>query len=249
MLMQLAQTRAHESMGNIFEVVNSVMASGDSLTHGERLADALTQMSMVWAVVFLVAGLTCMLNGYRYYKTVTVLLAGAIGAFAGYYVGERIGAAYIVAGCLALLLGACCMPLMKYAIAALGGLAGAFVGANAWSAAARVFFEGEQARAFAENYWVGALVGLMFLGMLAFIVFKLSIVLFTSVSGSTIAVLGALALVLQVPTWHDAVVSNISAHPIVIPLMVLVPTTIGLLLQQLSPEPAAAKGGAKPKPA
>ena len=40
-------------------------------------------------------------------------------------------------------------------------------------------------------------------GMLAFILFKLTVVLFTSGSGSTLAVLGFLALILQFKPWQN----------------------------------------------
>lgn len=232
---------------NIFEVISAIMSRGDTLTHGEQLTGALQSMSMVWAVVFLLAGLTCMFNGYKYYKIVTVILAMAIGGVGGYWMGEKIGAAYIVAGCLSLLLAVCCFPLMKYAVAVMGGLAGAFIGANIWAAAANLVFEGDRAIAFAENYWVGALVGLLTLGMLAFIVFKLSVVLFTSVSGSTLMVFGVLALVLQVPNWQETVVNSISAHPIIVPLLVMVPAAIGLLMQETNPN--AVPAGETPKKA
>lgn len=248
MLLLLAQAGAAQPAAprNIFEVMSALLFTGDTLTHGRQVADTLQSLSMVWGVVFLIAGLACVLHGYRYYKAVTIILAAMIGAMAGYYMGERIGAGYIVAGCLALLLGVFCWPLMKYAVAVIGGLAGAFIGANLWAASANIFFQGEQAAAMAQNYWVGALVGLMLLGLLAFILFKLSVVTFTSVSGSTIAVLGGLSLLLQVPAWQGPVVSGVSAHPIIIPLLVLVPTAIGILLQHLQPAPAHA-GGDKPK--
>ncbi len=179
---------------NIFEIVNALLAEGDALTHGQKLTEILQQMSLVWAMVFLVAG------------------------------------------CLALLLAVCCFPLMKYAVALMGGLAGAFIGANVWSAVAGIMFEADRAQEVSQSFWVGALVGLLVCGMLAFILFKLSVMLFTSVSGSTLAVLGAIALLLQVPTWQDTIVTNLSAHPIIIPLMVLVPTVIGILMQQYAPQ-------------
>ena len=83
-----------------------------------------------------------------------------------------------------------------------------------------------------ENYWIGALIGLLVCGMLSFIVFKFSVVMFTSFGGSTIAVFGAIALLLQVPLWQDAVQTSLTAHPIVIPLLIAVPSVIGLILQQ-----------------
>jgi hypothetical protein len=208
------------------------------------MVSALQSMSVVWAVVFLTAGLTCMFNGYKFYKSVTVIAALALGVFLGYYLGKKVNAQYIVAGCMGLLFAVGCYPLMKYAVAVFGGLVGAFLGANIWSAVARVAADQNGAAPeAAQHYWIGALIGLLVCGMLAFILFKLSVVLFTSVSGSTIAVLGAVALLLQVPAWQEPVSQSITAHAVVIPLLVLVPAVIGFILQEAPAGAAGAPGG------
>jgi hypothetical protein len=202
-------------------------------------------MSVVWAVVFVIVGLLCMLNGYKFYKGVTIALAMTIGLFAGYHLGKKIDAEYIVAGCLAVLLAVGCWPLMKYAVAAMGGLAGAFVGANAWSAVGHLLAQNSSnaqgALDAAQHYWIGALLGLIVCGMLAFVLFKLAVVVFTSVSGSTIAVIGAIALLLQFSAVRESVAQGLSAHALVVPLLVLVPAAIALILQQTQPEKAGAK--------
>jgi hypothetical protein len=218
---------------NVFEIVTGVFSRADTLAHPDQFVPHLQSMSVVWAVVFLTCGFVCLLNGYKFYKPVTVVLAAAVGAFAGYAIGQKIHAEeYIVAACFGALLGVACMPLMKYAVALMGGLSGAFIGANAWSAIIRLAMDpGQPLPPAAERYWIGALIGLIVFGMLAFIVFKLSIVLFTSVSGSTLAVMGGMALLLQVPEWQPAVLNSLSSHAIVLPLLVMVPAIIGLILQ------------------
>ena len=247
MLTILAQAGADgeqaEAAGNILITLRQLLFSGSTLTDARQLSEILQPMSLVWATVFLVAGLTTLLGGYKYYKCVTVVLAMTLGGIVGYQLGDKIGAAYIVAGCLAMLLAVTCFPLMKYAVAIMGGLAGAFLGANVWVAVAKLMFEGPQAESFADNAWVGALVGLIVLGMLAFILFKLTVVLFTSVSGSTIAVIGGLALLFQIPDWRVRIVDSIAVHPIVIPLLIVVPAVVGLLVQQSE---MAAQSGKKP---
>ena len=237
------QAEQAEVAGNILVTLRQLLFSGSTLTDARQLADILQPMSLVWATVFLVAGLTTLLGGYKYYKWVTVVLAMTMGSIVGYYLGDKIGAAPIVAGCLAMLLAVTCFPLMKYAVAIMGGLAGAFLGSNLWVAVAKLSFEGTAAETAADNAWVGALIGLILLGMLAFILFKVTIVLFTSVSGSTIAVIGGLALLFQIPDWRGRIVDSIAVHPIVIPLLILVPAAIGLLVQQSE---MLAQGGKKP---
>lgn len=234
MLTILAQNQpASASDQSVFDIVTSIFAHGDALANPDKLIRALQEMSVVWAVVFLVAGLLCLFNGYRFYKLTTVLLALFIGAFAGYGLGKHIDAQWIVAGCLGALLATVCFPLMKYAVAALGGITGAYVGANAWSAIAQL--ASEPGSAAASNYWVGALVGLILFGMLAFVLFKLSVIFFTSISGSTIAVLGVIALLLQFPVLQEQVATGLRANAAIIPMLVLVPALIGLILQETNP--------------
>ncbi len=229
-----------QSNANLFEVVNAVFSRPDTLAHPDDLLSHLQSLSVVWAMVFLIVGLLVMLNGYKFYKWATVGLAVLIGLFAGYEMGKSINvnAAPIVAGCFSLLLGVCCFPLMKYAVALMGGLCGAFIGANAWTALAHLS-KSSNAAAIADNYWVGALVGLIICGMLAFVLFKLSVVLFTSVSGATLAMIGGLALLLSFSGTSQTVRESVSAHAITVPLLVFVPALIALILQQTSPDTGA----------
>ena len=218
--------------GNVFEIMTNVFSRADTLAHPQDLATNLQAMSVVWAVVFLTAGLVCLLSGYRFYRTVVVVLAFAIGGLAGYYLGKKIDAAYVVAGCLAVLLAVGVFPLMKYAVAIMGGLVGAFMGANSWSAIALMLQTDNKPNPAVDNYWIGALLGLLVCGMLAFILFNLSVVVFTSVSGSTVAVLGALALLLQFQPWRQSISEGISTNAMIVPILVLVPAVIGFILQE-----------------
>lgn len=250
MLTTLAEIEHGQS--NVFQNVINIFSRPDTLAHPDDLLRSLQSMSVVWSVIFLTAGLVCLLQGYRIYRTVTVILALAIGAFTGYWLGEKIHAEYIAAGCLGALLAIACFRMMKFAVAAMGGLAGAFMGANAWSAIARVVNDGSEAISNQQHYWVASIMGLLVGGMLAFILFKFSIVMFTSISGATIAVLGGVALLLEVDAFRSQVSSGISAHPAVIPLLVGVPAVIGFILQESQTNVLDAKpgGGAlKPKPA
>lgn len=238
MSLMLAES-IRDDLLNIFDVITAVFSRGDTLAHPEGLVEALAKLHEVWAVVFIVAGLTSMLNGYKFYKIVVIVLAMGIGTFSGYYLGKQIESPYVVAGCLGLLFAIGCWPLMQYAVAMMGGLAGAFIGANGWSALARLLDAGNKTTA--DNYWIGALIGLIVFGMLAFILFKLSVVMFTSVSGATIAVLGAVTLLLQVPTWKQPIADSLSAHAVIMPLLVLVPAVIGLIMQETTPAKAEKK--------
>ena len=137
----------------------------------------------------------------------------------------------IVAGCLGLLFGVLCVPFMKFAVAVVGGLVGAFWGANVW--ASIISFVGKNGPPEA-TLWIGALIGLIVCGLLSFILFKLTIVFFTSISGSTMAVMGGVALLLQIPSFEEPVRSalmNEKGKAVVMMLLVLVPAIIGMIMQ------------------
>jgi hypothetical protein len=238
-----AKSRAvYDSLTHFFETVLGLFSRGDALAQPESVVQHLQTLGAVWAVIFLLAGLLCLYNGSHYYRASTIALAFVIGSIFGYWLGRQIEAPLIVAGCVGLLLAVVAFPLMKYAVALLGGLAGAFVGANLWSGFAHAINDAQQATLVApEAYWVGALVMLIICGMSAFILFKLSIVLFTSVSGSTVAVLGGLALLLSFEPVRASVTEGLVASRVVVPLLVIVPALIAFVLHQ-SPAPAQAGG-------
>ncbi len=237
-------TIAQASGSGVLDTVTKVFSRADTLAHPNSLVQNLQALSVVWSVIFLVAGLLCMFNGYKFYRVATVVLALGIGLAVGYALGLKISAPYVVSGCVGLLLAVACFPMMKYAVAVLGGLSGAWVGANTWTAVSHLVSgnDPQVANAAASHHWVGALIGLIVFGMLAFILFKLSIVVFTSVSGSTLAVLGVLALLLQFKPWQESIASGLSAHAMIIPLLVFVLAMIGLILQEGAP---SAGGGAR----
>ena len=229
-----------EAIRNFFEVVAGIFSRADALAQPDHVIHHLQALGAVWSVIFVIVGVLCMCNGYRFYKLATISVALLLGMFAGYWFGGKIGAPYVVAGCLGVLLATIAFPLMKYAVAVFGGLSGAFIGANMWSGVAHAVntIASENAASPrsvvpADEYWLGALLGLLICGMLAFILFKLSVVMVTSVSGSTIAVLGALALLLSFEPWKQSVADGLKANQLIIPLLVFVPAAIGLIMQEV----------------
>ena len=70
----------------------------------------------------------------------------------------------------------------------------------------------------------------MALGLLSFILFEVAVLLFTTFSGSVLAVMGVLALLLQIDSVRTSLTTSIKS-PIVLPMLVLVPAVIGLVYQ------------------
>ncbi|MFI4855213.1 MAG: hypothetical protein ACIAQF_09605 [Phycisphaerales bacterium JB065] len=193
----------------------------DILNHPDKLAQALTDLNIVWAVIFMVLGAICVFNGYRWHKIVIVLLAGLGGVWAGVEFGDDIGAQTIVATSLGLLAAMLAWPLLRYAASLFGGLAGAFAGANIWTAINQP----------PEQHYVGAIVGLIIVGMLAFLAFRGVVVILTTVGGSTLLCLGAISAMIEVEAWRNAIINGMTEHPVVVPFVVGSVAVIGAVLQ------------------
>jgi hypothetical protein len=230
----------------LFETVTGLFAMGDFLAQPDHVLEVLSGLTVTWAMIFIIAGSLCLVNGYRLYKAVTIGLALLIGMFGGYALGGSIGVPYIVAACAGLLLAVVAMPLMKYAVALFGGLMGAFIGANLWSGVADALQKGADVSLPGDMYWIGALIGLILSGMLAFILFKLAVVLMASVTGATLVVLGTIAMLLTFEPVRQPMIDALTANRVVIPLLVFVPAAIALVWQETqkgqpadpSPKPA-----------
>jgi hypothetical protein len=239
--------------GHVFETSIDIFSRGDTLASPSELIPELAQLGEVWAIVFVILGLVCLIKGYTFHKVMTVSLLVILGAMLGYWMGIEIqGPPFVVAGCVAVLLAVLAFPLMKYAVAVLGGLSGAFIGSNLWAGLGRVLDTSAQQRINeqgaeaasgsmvvkiaeampADAYWAGALIGLMVCGLAAFALSKITIHLFTTVSGSTIAVFGVIALLLSINGIGDTVATELSKSPLVLPLLVFVPAAIGFLMQE-----------------
>ncbi|GAI72873.1 unnamed protein product, partial [marine sediment metagenome] len=81
------------------------------------------------------------------------------------------------------LLAVLSVPLMKWAVCLLGAAAGGIVTSGIWYACGLP----------KEYIWAGALIGMVAGGMISFIVFKVAIILFSSLGGSCLIVVGFLA--------------------------------------------------------
>lgn len=241
--------QAHHIFQTLVEIFTA--SKGAPLAHPSELLGKLGQLGEIWALAFVIMGLICLLNGYKFHKVMTVALLVVLGAVFGYWMGLEIkGPPFVVAAMVSVLAGALAFPLMKYAIAILGGLSGAFIGANLWVAIA-TFLAPSSTRQqtttptisnetllqvgthiSTETFWVGALIGLIVCGIGAFILSKIAIHLFTTVSGSTIAVFGVIALLLSIDTFRETVTTELTRSPLIIPMLVFVPAVLGFMMQE-----------------
>jgi hypothetical protein len=185
--------------------------------------------------ILVIAGIIYLLFGYAIFKALVTLNAMAAGAYLGALLGKSAdsmaGGAFIGAVAAA----AITYPLLKYVVTLMGGIFGAALGASLW----------RQANLQPELAWAGALSGLIFFGMLSMIIFRGSVIVYTSLQGSVMLVFGIIGLIYKYQTLAPDLTAMFNKKNFLLPAAVLLPTIVGLLFQQqmhpAEPPPAAPK--------
>lgn len=195
----------------------------DFLNRADDLTTALDDLGLLWALIFIILGSICVLNGYRWHKTVVLVLAILCGAAIGVLASEHVGVSQEVAGALtAVLFTVLAWPLMKFTIAAFAGLAGAFCGANAWTALGQP----------SDQHHIGSIIGLIALAMLAFIAYRLVVIVFTAVCGAAMLTFGVLAAMLHVDAWREPIEQSLTDNTRMLPMIAGVIAVVGIVVQQ-----------------
>ena len=182
-------------------------------------------LSWFHAIVAISFGIVYLLYGWRIFKVLAVICFGMIGLFGGMYFGERVDNA-LWGGVIGLIvLAIVSIQLMKWSICILGAIAGGTLTAAIWYA-----FELPQL-----YMWAGAAVGLVAGGMISFIIFKIAVMLFTSLGGSITMMAGVLALLHQFQAISDpnttAIYDSVHNQAWFLPAALILPTIIGVYTQ------------------
>jgi hypothetical protein len=183
--------------------------------------------------VLVVAGLIYLMFGYSIFKTLVTINAMAAGAYLGALLGKNAdsmaGGAFIGAVAAA----AITFPLLKYFVTIMGGIFGAALGASLW----------RQANLQPELAWAGALSGLIFFGMLSMVIFRGSVIVYTSLQGSVMLVFGIMGLVYKYQALAPDITAVLNQKSFILPMAVLIPMLVGLLFQQqMYPEETTVTG-------
>ena len=192
------------------------------------------EMNPAVAVILIAAGIIFLLWGYYAFKALVTLNAAAMGAWLGTMLGKEAGGA-LPAACIGAFIGAAvAWPLMKYAVAVMGGVIGMTVGMCVWRSAG---LDPNFAAA-------GGGMGMIFFGMLSFILFRTSVMLFTSAQGAVMLIFGVLGLVFKINGFDTHVIdTKLAGSPMLMPIVVGFAAIAGLLYQN------SQGGGQQPAPA
>ena len=183
----------------------------------------ITSLNKLEAFTFMAFGAVCLFYGWRIFKILVAISFALIGLFVGVYTNNLlIGGNEIWLGILSMVLFTVfSIPMMKWGVCLLGAAAGGVLSGGCWFALA-----------LPEQYiWAGALVGVVAGGMISFIVFKASVILFTSMGGSALVTIGILAVVYQHLGAAEKIEDLVLVQRWFLPVMLAVPTVIGVILQ------------------
>jgi hypothetical protein len=181
------------------------------------------------ACLLVLLGIVYLLFGYAIFKPLVTFNAMAAGAYVGALIGRTTNAAAAGAVIGAIVAAAVTFPLMKWAIMVMGGIFGAALGASLW----------RQANLQPELAWAGALSGLIFMAMLSMILFRGSVILYTSLQGSVMLVFGVISLLYKYQSMAPDVTATFTKRAFILPTVVLIPALLGLLYQQTMYPPQA----------
>jgi hypothetical protein len=184
----------------------------------------ITSLNLVEALTFISFGVVCLLYGWRVFKILVVISFALLGLFFGVAVTDKISGENhrLLGGLIGLgLAGALSVPLMRWAVSILGAMAGGIVTSGIWYACGLT-----------ETYiWAGALVGIVAGGMISFIIFRIAVMLFSSLAGSSLISVGMLALLYLYPETKEQVQELVFTEKWFLPAVLLAPTVVGVICQ------------------
>jgi hypothetical protein len=199
-------------------------AAEEAIVPIDMFWNQITSLSWLEALTFISFGTVCLFYGWRVFKILVVINFGLLGLMMGMAITDRIvGLNNQVAGGFVgmIILAVLSVPLMRWAVSILGAVAGGIVTAGIWYACY-----------LPEQYiWAGALTGFVAGGMISFIIFKAAVMLFTSLWGSGLAVVGALAVLYLYPRTSAQIHELVLTQNWFLPVAVIVPAVIGVALQ------------------
>jgi hypothetical protein len=190
----------------------------------ESFWNYITTLNRAEAVTFISFGIVCLMYGWRVFKILVVICFALLGVFVGVSVTDKIVGLNnrLIGGLVGMgLLGILSIPLMRWAVSVLGAIAGGVLTSGIWYASG-----------LPEKYiWAGALIGMVAGGMISFIVFKVAVILFSSLSGASLIVVGSLAILYMHPATSVRLEEILFTKKWFLPTLLMAPTLIGLVLQ------------------
>lgn len=174
------------------------------------------------AALLILMGIIYLIFGFKLFKGLVMLNAAAVGAAIGLAIGQRTEMGLALMVLCGFVAAATTWPLMKWAVAVMGGLAGALMGATLWQTFGLD----------AQFAWSGALSGLILFGLLSFILFRGSVTMYMSLQGAAMLIFGVLGMLDKYDQIAPKLTSTMAMKPFLLPMAIIIPAIIGMLYQQ-----------------
>jgi hypothetical protein len=182
-----------------------------------------SSLDIVEAVTFIAFGAVWLFYGWRVFKILVTICFGLLGLFLGMYANENfIGGNSFWLGLICVVFFAVLsIPFMRWGVSLLGAASGGILTAGVWLALG-----------LPEEYvWAGGLIGLIAGGMISFIVFKIAVILFTSLGGSILLAVGLLAIACAQLIPEEQLKFFAANNQWFLPALILAPMAVGIYLQ------------------
>ncbi len=193
-------------------------------------------MSPGVAAVLIMVGIIYLLFGFQIFKAAVMLNAGILGAYAGIClassINDRSETTVVCALIGAFAAAAMTWPTMKYSVALMGGIFGALLGASIW----------KTVNLDPQLVWAGALTGLVGFGLLSFVLFRGSVMMYTSLQGAFMMIFGILGLIYKYQQIAPQVNDHLKLQPLILPAAIFIPATVGWVFQHHNATLAPAAG-------
>jgi hypothetical protein len=218
---QTAQAAHSNEPAGLFQFPNHLPAQGELLSWTQQMGPGLAALMVLMGVVY-------MLFGYNIFKGLVLLNAAVLGAFVGSAIGDHTGGSLPLAITCAFIFAVITYPMMKWAVAIMGCLCGAVIGVSLWRTC-------DLDPRFA---WAGAAMGVIFFCLLTFIIFRGCVMTYMSLQGAGMLIFGLLALIFKYDGMNTKINYCFAIKPFLLPMLVFIPTVLGIVFQQNTATPA-----------
>ncbi|MHC4461113.1 MAG: hypothetical protein ACYS30_06720 [Planctomycetota bacterium] len=200
-------------------------AVGEGIVPIDLIWEYITSLNLLEALTFMSFGSVCLIYGWRIFKMLVVISFALLGLIMGITISDKIsgGDNQLLGGLIGLgVMAALSVPLVRWAVCILGAVAGGILTSGIWFACG-----------LNERYiWAGAIIGMVAGGMISFIIFKIAVMLFSSVGGSGLMVVGILAVMCNAHVGREELVKDLVLnHNWFLPVALFIPTVVGVILQ------------------
>ena len=230
--MTLAQTTSPEQPGGeLTKILDGLLHL--NMPTREEFIISLETLNTLQAAVMVAIGVWYLFYGYKYFKAMVVINGAVGGALIGMYIsrtfvmnGSPNTPMLMVLGGAALF-GALAWPMLKFAVGILGALAGGLVGYTGWHLIATAIGN-ETMR---QHAWTGGVIGMVVVGMIAFVIFRASVIIFTALQGAIMTVGGIISLLLTHSATSASVRPVLVENDLLLVILLGVPSVIGFAIQ------------------